>query len=88
MPIKDYKPFSKEEKEYILRRHKELVDEFNERLPYGKKLSYDKAGQINEVEQDQIVNNLRGSAFIITSPTNRTNIQVIASKEMRKMFGD
>ena len=49
---------------------------------------YDKAGQINEVEQDQIVNNLRGSAFIITSPTNRTNIQVIASKEMRKMFGD
>ena len=41
MPIKDYKPFSKEEKEYILRRHKELVDQFNERLPQGKKLSYD-----------------------------------------------
>ena len=49
---------------------------------------YDKAGQINEVEQDQIVNNGRGSAFIITSPTNRTNIQVIASKEMRKLFDD
>ena len=49
---------------------------------------YDKAGQINEVEQDQIVNNKRGSAFIITSPTNRTNIEIIASKEMRKMFGD
>ena len=47
---------------------------------------YDKAGQINEVEQDQIVNNLRGSAFIITSPTNRTNISVIASKEVRAMF--
>ena len=49
---------------------------------------YDKAGQINEVEQDQIVNNLRGSAFIITSPTNRTNINVIASQVMRKMFGE
>ncbi|MBO4682625.1 MAG: ATP-binding protein [Bacilli bacterium] len=47
---------------------------------------YDKAGQINEVEQDQIVNNLRGNAFIITSPTNRTNISVIASKEVRAMF--
>ena len=49
---------------------------------------YDKAGQINEVEQDQIVNNSRGSAFIITSPTNRTNINIIASQVMRKMFGE
>ena len=49
---------------------------------------YDKAGQINEVEQDQIVNNPRGSAFIITSPTNRTNINVIASQEMKKLFND
>ena len=49
---------------------------------------YDKAGQINEVEQDQIVNNPRGNAFIITSPTNRTNISVIASKTMRNMFGE
>lgn len=49
---------------------------------------YDKAGQINEVEQDQIVNNPRGNAFIITSPTNRTNISVIASKTMRTMFGE
>ncbi|MDY6392769.1 MAG: hypothetical protein SPL80_08035, partial [Bacilli bacterium] len=49
---------------------------------------YDKAGQINEVEQDQIVNNPRGNAFIITSPTNRTNIRVIASKVMRNMFGE
>jgi type IV secretory pathway VirB4 component len=39
---------------------------------------YDKAGQINEVEQDQIVNNPRGNAFIITSPTSRTNISIIA----------
>lgn len=49
---------------------------------------YDKAGQINEVEQDQIINNPRGNAFVITSPTNRTNITVIASKTMRAMFGD
>ena len=49
---------------------------------------YDKAGQINEVEQDQIVNNPRGNAFIITSPTNRTNISVIASQTMRNMFGE
>ena len=49
---------------------------------------YDKAGQINEVEQDQIINNPRGNAFIITSPTNRTNISIIASKTMRNMFGE
>ena len=49
---------------------------------------YDKAGQINEVEQDQIVNNRRGSAFIITSPTNRTNINIIASNAMRELFGE
>lgn len=49
---------------------------------------YDKAGQINEVEQDQIVNNPRGNAFIITSPTNRTNISIIASGVMKEMFGE
>ena len=49
---------------------------------------YDKAGQINEVEQDQIVNNPRGNAFIITSPTNRTNISIIASEVMKTMFGE
>ena len=49
---------------------------------------YDKAGQINEVEQDQIVNNPRGSAFIITSPTSRTNITIIASRAMKELFGE
>ncbi len=49
---------------------------------------YDKAGQINEVEQDQIVNNPRGNAFIITSPTNRTNISIIASNASRELFGE
>lgn len=49
---------------------------------------YDKAGQINEVEQDQIVNNARGDAFIITSPTSRTNIRIIASSTAQKLFGE
>ena len=49
---------------------------------------YDKAGQINEVEQDQIVNNPRGNAFIITSPTNRTNITIIASNHTKELFGE
>lgn len=41
MPKKVYEPFSKEEKAEIIRRHKELVDQFNERLPAGNKLQYD-----------------------------------------------
>ncbi len=49
---------------------------------------YEKAGQINEVEQDQIVNNPRGNAFIITSPTSRTNIQIVASSNTKKLFGE
>lgn len=49
---------------------------------------YDKAGQINEVEQDQIVNNPRGNAFIITSPTSRTNISIIASEQTKRLFGE
>ena len=49
---------------------------------------YDKAGKINEIEQDQIVNNPRGDAFIITSPTSRTNIRIIASKNTQRLFGE
>jgi hypothetical protein len=47
---------------------------------------YDKAGRINEVEQEQIVNNERGNAFIITSPTSRTNIEIVASPKIRAIF--
>ncbi len=47
---------------------------------------YEKAGKINAVEQDQIVNNDRGHAFIITGPQSRTNISIVASEKMRKMF--
>ena len=49
---------------------------------------YDKAGRINETEQDQIVNNDRGNAFIITSSTSRTNIEIVASNKVSAMFDD
>ena len=47
---------------------------------------YSKAGKINETEQDQIVNNPRGSAFIITGPTSRTNIEIVASEKVSSIF--
>ena len=49
---------------------------------------YDKAGRINESEQDQIVNNERGNAFIITGPMSRTNIEIVASPKTRAIFGE
>ena len=43
MPDKlKYEPFTKEEKEYIIKRHKELVDNMNKYLPQEQQLSYDK----------------------------------------------
>ena len=46
MPNKEkepkYKPFTQEEKDYIIKRHKELVDEMNKYLPDEQKLQYDK----------------------------------------------
>lgn len=47
---------------------------------------YEKAGEINEIEQEQIVNNPRGSAFVVTSPTSRTCIQIVASPEVSALF--
>ena len=47
---------------------------------------YEKAGAINESEQEEIVNNGRGNAFVITSPQNRTGIQIVASKDMEDLF--
>ena len=47
---------------------------------------YDKAGKINEVEQDQIINNPRGNAFIITGPSSRNNIEIVASQRVRNLF--
>ena len=49
---------------------------------------YDKAGRINAVEQEQIVNNERGNAFIITGPTSRTNIEIVASPKTRALFNE
>jgi type IV secretory pathway VirB4 component len=49
---------------------------------------YDKAGRINDSEQDQIINNERGHAFIITGPMSRTNIEIVASQKTRELFGE
>ncbi len=47
---------------------------------------YEKAGAINESEQDEIVNNGRGRAFVVTSPSSRTGINIVASKDMERLF--
>jgi len=49
---------------------------------------YDKAGKINETEQNQIVNNPRGNAFVITSPTSRTSVEIFASDAIKDLFGE
>ena len=49
---------------------------------------YEKAGQVNETEQDQIINNERGNAFIITSPQSRNNFKIVASNKIRNLFGE
>ena len=47
---------------------------------------YSKAGNINATEQDQIINNPRGNAFIITGPQSRTSIEIIASERVASLF--
>lgn len=47
---------------------------------------YSKAGNINKTEQDQIINNPRGNAFIITGPQSRTSIEIIASERVASLF--
>jgi hypothetical protein len=47
---------------------------------------YEKAGEINETEQQDIINNPRGSAFMITGPLSRTNVSVVASEYTQKLF--
>ena len=47
---------------------------------------YEKAGAINESEQEEIVNNGRGRAFVVTSPSSRTGIDIVASKDMERLF--
>ncbi|MCL2603781.1 MAG: DUF87 domain-containing protein [Defluviitaleaceae bacterium] len=47
---------------------------------------YEKAGQINKSEQEEIINNARGQAFVVTSPANRTRVNIVASEELQQLF--
>ena len=47
---------------------------------------YEKAGASNESEQEEIVNNGRGRAFVVTSPSSRTGINITASQDMERLF--
>ncbi len=47
---------------------------------------YENAGAINESEQDDIVNNGRGRAFVITSPGERTNVDIVAGTGIEELF--
>ena len=47
---------------------------------------YEKAGQINEKEQDTIVTNPRGRAFLMTGPYSRTNVDILVNESVVKLF--
>jgi type IV secretory pathway VirB4 component len=47
---------------------------------------YEKAGAINQNEQEEIISNGRGRAFVVTSPTDRTSIDIVATDEVQTMF--
>lgn len=47
---------------------------------------YEKSGQINETEADNIVHNDRGCAFLISSPQSRTNIRIVATPYFERLF--
>ena len=49
---------------------------------------YEKAGGINENEQEQIMQAPRGQAFTIMSPTNRSTFQVAVPEEVVSLFSD
>ncbi len=49
-------------------------------------LLYEKAGKINEKEQDTIATNPRGRAFFMTSPYSRTNIDILVNDRVRNLF--
>ena len=49
---------------------------------------YEKAGGINEEEQNSIVTAGVGQGFLITSPTARTTVQIIAQEYVRKLCGE
>ena len=47
---------------------------------------YENAGTINESEQENIVNAGRGTAFVITTPTERTNMEIKAGEGVEDLF--
>ncbi len=47
---------------------------------------YEKAGQINERESENIISLPRGSAFLIASPSKRTNINIVATPKVLEFF--
>lgn len=47
---------------------------------------YEKAGKINESEQEAIVSNPRGRAFIITGPYSRTNVEITLAPHIADTF--
>lgn len=47
---------------------------------------YEKAGAINESEQDDIINNGRGRAFVITAPSERTCVNITADEGIERIF--
>ncbi|MDO4733463.1 MAG: DUF87 domain-containing protein, partial [Bacillota bacterium] len=51
-------------------------------------LLYEKAGGINEMEQEQITTAARGQAFTIMSPSSRSNFQVVVPPDVVAMFDE
>jgi hypothetical protein len=47
---------------------------------------YEKAGAINESEQEEIVNNGRGRAFVVTSAAERTCVDIAATRQVQRLF--
>jgi Cdc6-like AAA superfamily ATPase len=47
---------------------------------------YEKAGSINESEQEDIMNNGRGRAFLITSPAERCCVDIVAGEDIERLF--
>lgn len=47
---------------------------------------YENAGAINEKEKDAIVHNPRGRAFLISSPSKRSNADIVATNMTDRMF--
>ena len=49
---------------------------------------YEKAGGINEIEQEQIMAAPRGRAFVVTGPTSRATMQIETPKPIEQMFSE